>query len=72
MKHIWFKKIGWLYKPVSWLGGLFTIFLILFLINVFIAVDRQSHSVSDTFYGIFPYYLPVFLFWLWLGEKTSE
>jgi len=72
MARQWFKKIGWLYRPISWPGILITILLILFLAQVFIAVDRNSHSVSDTLYGIFPYWIPAILVWLWLGSKSSS
>lgn len=28
----------------------------IFCVNVFLAIDRHSHSVSDTLYGVFPYF----------------
>jgi len=43
-----------------------------FCIQVFLAVDSRSHSVSDTLYGIFPYIVPSFLVLLWIASKTSE
>jgi hypothetical protein len=55
MRFIWFKKIGWVYIPTSVAGILLTLGVIFFCVTVFLAVDRQSHSVSDTLYGIFPY-----------------
>jgi len=71
MKKIWFKKWGWIFRPVSWQGTLITALLVLFLIQVFMAVDRNSHSVSDTLYGIFPFWVPSILSWLWIGLQTS-
>lgn len=71
MKKAWFKKWGWIYRPVSWQGTFVTVLLILFLIQVFMAVDRNSHSVSDTFYGIFPFWVPSILVWLWIGQESS-
>jgi hypothetical protein len=32
-----------------------------FCVQVFVAVDRQSHSVSDTLYGVFPYVVPALI-----------
>jgi len=42
-----------------------------FCVNVFIAVDRHSHSVSDTMYGIFPFWVPTLMLLNWVASKTS-
>ena len=42
---------------MSRVGWLLVCLTIVFLISVFLAVDRHSHSVSDTLYGIFPYFV---------------
>ncbi|MGO8817164.1 MAG: hypothetical protein ACLQVG_21180 [Terriglobia bacterium] len=44
---------------------------VVFCLQVFVAVDRHSHSVSDTFYGIFPYVVPALGILGWLASKTS-
>jgi len=44
----------------------------MFCVNVFIAVDRNSHSVSDTFYGIFPFVVPAFGIAGWIASRTSQ
>ena len=72
MKTIWFKKIGWFYYPTSITGGLITLCAIVFCITVFIAVDRKSHSVSDTFYGIFPYFISAMTVLFWIASNTSK
>jgi hypothetical protein len=38
---------------------------------VFIAVDRHSHSVSDTLYGIFPFWVPTLLTLAWIADRTG-
>jgi hypothetical protein len=48
MKTIWFKRWGWFYRPVSLPGVAFVTAALLFCAQVFWAVDRKSHSVSDT------------------------
>ncbi|MEN9661951.1 MAG: hypothetical protein RL324_900 [Verrucomicrobiota bacterium] len=68
----WFKPWGWLYLPVSVAGFLATLLPLAFAVNVFLAVDRRSHSVSDTLYGIFPFWVPTFFLWLWLASRTSK
>jgi len=56
----WFNKIGWFYVPVSFIRILISFATIAFCVTVFIAIDRISHSVSDTQYGIFPYFVSAF------------
>src|SRR5205807_1717094 len=56
MKINWFKRWSWVYLPVSFPGVLLVLAALAFSVQVFIAIDRHSHSVSDTLYGIFPYF----------------
>ena len=72
MKNPWFRSRGVLALPVSWEGWAITAVLALFCVQVFLAVDRQSHSVSDTLYGVFPYFGVTFLFHQWLGGRRGE
>ncbi len=72
MKKLWFKKYGVVYYPISIVGTFLTIITILFCITVFITVDRHSHSVSDTLYGIFPYFVSAFTILFWIAANTSE
>jgi hypothetical protein len=53
-------------------GGLLVLLALLFCIQVFVAVDRNSHSVSDTLYGVFPYIVPTLIVLYWIASKTSE
>ena len=71
MKKPWFKEWGWLYYPVSWQGTVLVLLVVAFCVQVFLAVDSHSHSVSDTMYGIFPYIVPSFLVLLWIASRTS-
>lgn len=71
MKPRWFKPWGWIYFPISWQGGLIVLLTLAFYVQVFLAVDRQSHSVSDTLYGIFPYVVPALMLLNWVATKTS-
>jgi hypothetical protein len=67
----WFRPWGWIYRPVSWQGVLLSALVLGFCVQVFLAVDHQSHSVSDTLYGVFPYIVPCLMLWNWLASKTS-
>ena len=72
MRFVWFKPWGWIYRPVSASGVVLTLLTIVFCVQVFLAVDRHSHSVSDTFYGIFRYVVPSLIVLNWIASKTSS
>ena len=72
MKRAWFKELGWIYQPVTWQGWVSTGLAVLFCANVFVAVDRHSHSASDTLYGVFPYWVPAAMILNWLAGKTAS
>ncbi len=72
MEKEWFKRWGWLYVPRSWPGAVITLLGLAFCFQVFIAIDRHSHSASDTLYGVFPYYACCFLLLNWLASQTSR
>ena len=72
MKTTWFKRFGWFYVPVSIPGAIVCVFTVLFCFTVFSAVDRYSHSASDTLYGVFPYFVCAFLLVDWVAGRTSN
>jgi hypothetical protein len=72
MKKPWFREWGWVYYPVTWQGIVLVVLILAFCIQVFLAVDSRSHSVSDTLYGVFPYIIPSLLVLNWVASKTSQ
>jgi hypothetical protein len=72
MKQVWFKRFGWFHLPTSVAGTLVCLVAVLFCINVFLAIDRHSHSVSDTLYKVFPFFACTFLLVDWLARSTSR
>jgi hypothetical protein len=72
MKIIWFKRWGWFYLPISLPGVVITLAALAFCVQVFLAVDRKSHSVSDTLYGVFPFFACAFLLFDWIAGKSSR
>jgi hypothetical protein len=71
MKNVWFKRVGWIHVPVSVPGAILTLAALAFCEQVFVAVDRHSHSVSDTLYGVFPFFACAFLLLDWVAGRTS-
>ena len=72
MRSAWFKRVGWFYLPISMPGGIVTVAALAFCAQIFFAVDRHSHSVSDMFYGVFPYFSCAFLLFDWIAGRTSD
>jgi len=71
VKQIWFKRIGWFYRPVHPWGFLISILTVMFMVPVVIAVDRTTHSISDELYSIFVFASCTVFWWKWVAEKTS-
>ena len=72
MNTNWFKRGGWFYLPASVPGAIIALAALAFCVQVFLAVDRHSHSVSDTLYGIFPFFACAFLLFDWIAARTSD
>jgi hypothetical protein len=72
VRRRWFVAWGWVYRPVSWQASGLVLLAALFCLQVFVAVDRHSHSVSDTLYGLFPYVVSCLVLLNWVASKTSE
>ena len=71
MKIIWFKRAGGFYLPVSVPGIIIALATLAFCVQMFLAVDRHSHSVSDTLYGVFPFFAGAFLLFDWIAGRTA-
>ena len=68
----WFKPFGFVFLPVSISGWIISALAAAFCLNIFQFVDGRSHSVSDMLYGVFPYWVPTFLLWVWIAGRTSS
>jgi hypothetical protein len=68
----WFKPFGFVFLPVSISGWIISMLAAAFCLHIFWFVDGRSHSASDTLYGVFPYWIPTFLLWVWIAGRTSS
>ncbi len=71
MNTNWFRRCGWFCVPVSAAGALIWLVAAAFCVTVVLAVDRHSHSVSDTFYGAFPFLACTFLLVDWISRRAG-
>jgi hypothetical protein len=67
----WFRPLGPFFVPVSIAGVVITLAAVAFCVQVFWAIDRHSHSVTDTLYGIYPFWLPTLLALAWIADRTG-
>jgi len=72
MKQPWFRSWGWIYRPIALQGWIVVILGATFCINVFMAVDRHSHSASDTLYSIFPFVVCTLGIVGWIASRTTK
>ena len=72
MKIKWFKRWGWFHLPVSWQGVIIILAALIFCAQVFWAIDRRSHSATDTLYGVFPFFACSFLLLDWIAHRASH
>lgn len=66
------REFGWLYLPVSPAAWVLALLSIAFCVGTFLAVDARSHSISDTLYGVFPFWSATFLLWNWVGARARK
>ena len=71
MNTNWFKRMGWIYLPVHAIGVLISVLALALNVMFFVAIDRNSHSVSDTLINFFVYFTCVAFWWKWVADKTS-
>ena len=67
----WFRPLGLLFMPTSVWGWICTAAAAAFCAQIFIFVDSRSHSVTDTLYGVYPFWVPTLLALAWLADRTG-
>jgi hypothetical protein len=67
----WFRPLGPFFYPVSAIGWILTLAALAFCAHIFQFVDHRSHSVTDTLYGIFPYWGPTLLALAWIADRSG-
>ncbi|MFA4942091.1 MAG: hypothetical protein WC564_00425 [Patescibacteria group bacterium] len=71
MPKPWFKKTGWIHRPITWAGYFSLLFFLLFAVNIVVIVGLRSNSIPDTFLGSLPYLISVFLLYEWVAWRQS-
>lgn len=72
MQSMWFRKWGAIYLPASLIGWLLSLVTFGIATADFLAVDRHSHSVSDTLIGAGPVVAVLFLLLFLLAARSAK
>lgn len=73
IKKYWFRsKYGFGYYPTTIKGGLVFFLYFAFLTYVFITIDKNSHSISDTLIGFAPFAFCATIILLFICYLTGE
>lgn len=66
-----YKNSKLIHIPTHVGGIVIDVLALLFVATVVMAANRNSHSVSDMLYMIFPFAVTTFLFREWLAARLS-
>jgi hypothetical protein len=66
-----FRRHGIVHLPANAAGWALTLLPLAWLATIFVAIDRNSHSSSDTLTLFFPYAGVTFLLWDWLARGLA-
>jgi membrane protein DedA with SNARE-associated domain len=72
MKKNWFKRRFITYVPVSLMGWLILLAILVYAVYTFIDIDSRSHSASDTIMNFAFNMLLVYIIYLIVGFLTSR
>jgi hypothetical protein len=72
MKKNWFKRRFITYVPVSLMGWLILLAILVYAVYIFIDIDSRSHSVSDTLMNFAFNMLIVYIIYVIVGFLTSR
>lgn len=71
MKPIWFRRIGWVYRPASVIGWVLTAVTLALPAYAFRVIDDRLHSARHTSLFLFPYAAALLLLLWRTASRTS-
>jgi len=66
-----FKKSGWIYVPVSFMGWLITIMYLTISIYTLVAIDQTYNSLKNSLIRFFPYFVSYSVIFFWIAGNTK-
>ena len=72
MRFLVFKKFGWFYRPASFGAWLVLEFILALIVRDFLAIDRQTTTLGDTYYQFIPFAALYTGIYLWIGSHCLD
>lgn len=66
-----FKKLGWIYAPVSIAGWLITVIYLAVCVYTLVSIDMKYNSLKDSLIRFFPYLISFTVVFFWIAGNTS-
>lgn len=69
-KH--FKRLGWIYSPVSAAGWIITLLFAAIQVITLISIDSNYNSLCHSLIRFFPYFISISVVWYWIAANMSR
>lgn len=69
---LWFKRRGWIYRPLQVMGGVVALLALASLVNAFVAPDVRARAVSEVPYHFYAYAKPILPGVMGIAVRSSE
>jgi hypothetical protein len=69
---ILFKKLGWIYVPVSFSGWIVTLIYLTVSVYTLVSIDMKYNSLKDSLIRFFPYLISFSVLYFWIAGNTSS
>lgn len=67
-----FKKLGWIYVPVSVYGWIVTILYLAVSIYTLISIGQNYNSLKNSLIRFFPYFISFSVVFFWIAGNNSK
>lgn len=67
-----FKKVGWIYLPVSVPGWIIAILYLAVSVLTLVSIDSRYNSLSSSLIRFFPYFVSFSVIYFWIASNTSS
>jgi hypothetical protein len=69
--RVHFRKVGWIYAPVSFIGWAIAIVYAAISIFTLVSIDRNYNSLSHSLIRFFPYFISFSVVYHWIAANAS-
>jgi hypothetical protein len=67
-----FKRLGWIYIPVSMWGWIVTIIYLAISIYTLVSIGQNYNSLKNSLIRFFPYFISFSVVYFWIAGNNSN